>query len=199
MINVLGHRIALARKNRGWSQSRLAQAVNQAQTTISSWERGRTEPSRHDVQRIAQVLNVSILQLEVGTNALQSSASAPIGKIMLGDLVVKDRQQNPELHLGNGHADPSPIGLQIGTGAIGPKFSGWLVYHDPVRYTPEARFLGCLCVVGLEDGVVLVKWVEKSASLGLFHLTSAMDSPLFDQRILWLSPVLQLSPPLASK
>ena len=197
MSNVLGLRIALARKNRGWSQSRLAQAVNQAQTTISSWERGRTEPSRHDVQRIAQVLNVSIVHLEVGTETSVRSIPAPVGQIVFGDLVVKDGAQKLEPDLGNGHEVSSPVGLRIGNGAVGRKFSGWLVYHDPVRYSPEARFLGSLCVVGLDNGAVLVKWVEKSAALGLFHLTSEIDSTLFDQRVLWLSPVLQLIPPAA--
>lgn len=197
MSNVLGLRIALARKNRGWSQSRLAQAVNQAQTTISSWERGRTEPSRHDVQRIAQVLNVSIVHLEVGTEASVRSIPAPVGQIVFGDLVVKDGAQKFEPDLGNGHEVSSPVGLRIGNGAVGRKFSGWLVYHDPVRYSPEARFLGSLCVVGLDNGAVLVKWVEKSATLGLFHLTSEIDSTLFDQRVLWISPVLQLIPPAA--
>ena len=197
MSNVLGLRIALARKNRGWSQSRLAQAVNQAQTTISSWERGRTEPSRHDVQRIAQVLNVSIVHLEVGTDAPVRSATAPVGQIVFGDRVVKDGAQKLEPDLGTGPEASSPVGLRIGNGAIGRKFSGWLVYHDPARYLPDARYLGSLCVVGLENGTVLVKWVEKSATIGLFHLTSEIDSPLLDQKVLWLSPVLQLIPPFA--
>lgn len=46
------------------SQAKLARAINQAQTTISSWETGRTEPTREDVARIADAIGVSRMELE---------------------------------------------------------------------------------------------------------------------------------------
>ncbi len=195
MSNVLGLRIALARKNKGWSQTRLAEAVNQAQTTISSWERGRTEPSRNDVRRIAQVLGIDVAQLEVGSILILSNLSKPAGQIVFRDLVLgialKNANQRPE----DAGEHALPVGLMIGDGAVARKFSGWTAFHDPRRYAPSPKFFGKLCVVGLEDGTVYVKWLEKSAYAGLFHLTSEVDSPLLDQRVIWLSPVLQLSPP----
>ena len=199
MSNVLGLRIALARKNRGWSQTRLAQAVNQAQTTISSWERGRTEPSRSDVQRIAQVLSVNIAQLEVGAGLALGAEPIPTGQIVFRDLVVSDVLQNGAIRPWKPNGEMSPIGLRIGDGAVGRKFSGWVVYYDPSRYVPDEKFIGSLCVVGVADGTVFVKWLEKSPSVGLFHLTSEIVSPLLDQRVIWLSPVVHLTPPTPSK
>lgn len=77
----IGRRIAEVRQERGWSQAKLAAAVNQAQTTISSWERERTEPSRDDAARVAAALQVPIEALEapgVATTALPQIALLPI-------------------------------------------------------------------------------------------------------------------------
>jgi transcriptional regulator with XRE-family HTH domain len=60
----IGDRISSARTAAGWSQKKLGDAVGQGQTTISSWERGRTEPSREDVQRIASALGIDVAHLE---------------------------------------------------------------------------------------------------------------------------------------
>ena len=196
MSNVLGLRIALARKNRGWSQTRLAEKVNQAQTTISSWERGRTEPSRSDVRRIAQVLDIDVAELEVGVILALTNLGKPAGQIVFRDIVQSVPSPNVSHGLGNIGDNAFPVGLRIGDGAIARKLSGWTAFYYPQRYAPSAKFFGKLCVIGIEDGTVYVKWLEKSAYAGLFHLTSEIDSPLLDQRVIWLSPVFQLSPPL---
>lgn len=60
----IGHRIQAARKAKGWSQTRLAEAIDKAQTAISSWERGRTVPSRADAVRIANVLKIPLTDIE---------------------------------------------------------------------------------------------------------------------------------------
>jgi len=195
MSNVLGLRITLARKNRGWSQTRLAEAVNQAQTTISSWERGRTEPSRGDVRRIAQVLNIDVAQLEVGAVLALPNLAKPGGQIVVRDIVQHLSSPNTSQGYENKAGDGALICLRIGDGAVARKFSGWMAFHAQQRYAPGPKFFGKLCVIGIEDGTVFVKWLEKSAYAGLFHLTSEIDSPLLDQRVIWLSPILQLSPP----
>lgn len=58
----IGDRIRLARGR--MSQEELGKRVNQGQTTISSWERGRTEPTRDDVKRVAAALDVPLAELE---------------------------------------------------------------------------------------------------------------------------------------
>src|SRR3569623_682634 len=65
----IGERIRQGRRGAGQSQAWLAEKVGQAQTTISSWETGRTEPSREDVARIAKALNVEVGVLELGDQA----------------------------------------------------------------------------------------------------------------------------------
>jgi len=60
----VGDRIKIARESRGYSQVDLADAIGKGQTTISSWERNRTEPTRDDVVKIAEVLRLPISDIE---------------------------------------------------------------------------------------------------------------------------------------
>ncbi len=60
----IGKRIADARARKGWSQSALGQAVGKGQTTVSSWERERTEPTREDVVRVASKLGIPLAEIE---------------------------------------------------------------------------------------------------------------------------------------
>jgi len=61
------------RTNQGLSQSDLARIMNVTQATISSWEKGRTEPSMGDVSRLANILDCSISEL----TGLESASTEP--------------------------------------------------------------------------------------------------------------------------
>lgn len=76
----LGRRITTARKSRGWSQARLARAVGKSDGTIWSWESGRTEPSRADVERVAAALSVPLSEIE---NINGSLAISPVLRVPL--------------------------------------------------------------------------------------------------------------------
>jgi transcriptional regulator with XRE-family HTH domain len=60
----IGERIRQARTARGPSQGDVAERIGVGQTTVSSWEKGRTEPSREMVQKIADFLRMPIAELE---------------------------------------------------------------------------------------------------------------------------------------
>ena len=62
----IGQHIRRFREQAGRSQTWLADKVGVGQTTISSWESGRTEPSRSDTRKVAQALSVDIALLELG-------------------------------------------------------------------------------------------------------------------------------------
>ncbi len=90
----IGNRIAAARNYKGWSQARLAEAVGQAQTTVSSWERGRTEPSRADVARIAEALGVPNLE----SDSRRQQAPDEIDQTIRGRLFLFPRQHFLSVH-----------------------------------------------------------------------------------------------------
>lgn len=62
----LGERIRHFREQAGRSQTWLAEKVGVGQTTVSSWESGRTEPGRSDTRKVAEALSVDISLLELG-------------------------------------------------------------------------------------------------------------------------------------
>ena len=62
----IGDRIKDARKKAGISQAELARLVGRSQSAVAEWETGGTEPRRNIVEKIAAVLDVSPLWLEVG-------------------------------------------------------------------------------------------------------------------------------------
>lgn len=62
----IGDRIKDARKKAGISQAELARLVGRSQSAVAEWETGGTEPRRNIVEKIATVLDVSPLWLEIG-------------------------------------------------------------------------------------------------------------------------------------
>jgi len=74
----IGDQIRRFREKAGRSQAWLGEKVGVGQTTISSWESGRTEPTRSDTRKVAQALSVDISLLELGdepAEAQQKSVS----------------------------------------------------------------------------------------------------------------------------
>jgi transcriptional regulator with XRE-family HTH domain len=54
----IGRRIRRTRKNRGMTQTDLAQAMKVADAQISRWETGRVVPQRRNLEAIANALGV---------------------------------------------------------------------------------------------------------------------------------------------
>ena len=61
----IGDKIRQHRTRAGCSQAWLADKVGVSQNTISSWETGRTEPSRADARKVAQALSIDVSLLEL--------------------------------------------------------------------------------------------------------------------------------------
>ena len=57
---LLGKRIALMRKERGFSQAQLAEAIDVAPETISRLERGVSVPSVSTLEDIVEALNITL-------------------------------------------------------------------------------------------------------------------------------------------
>lgn len=192
----IGERIALARKAAGWSQARLSQEIGTAQTTISSWERERTEPTRDDVQRVATVLGVSPSQLELDEAGPSLRTVPVVGYVGAG--AVAHYYAGGDGGLDDvpapANATPNTVAAEIRGESLGPLLDGWLVYWDEVRNPPTPDMLGRLCVVGLVDERVLVKQLKASAVPGRFHLLSNNEGPIFDAEVTWAALVKSMTP-----
>lgn len=74
----VGWRIRAARRERGWTQDELAQAVGVSRSAVAQWETDRTGQLRDNLGRIARALGVSIEHLMHGP-ALREPAIAATG------------------------------------------------------------------------------------------------------------------------
>lgn len=194
----IGKRIKAARMAKGWSQDKLGDEVGAAQTTVSSWERGRTEPTREDVQRVADALQLTAAELEL------EDASAPAGRtVPLKGYVGAGSEAHfygtadeglGEVDAPEG-ANENTVAAEIRGTSLGPAFDRWLVYYDEVRSPVTPDLHGALCVVGLNGDQVLVKVIRPAGEPNRFHLISnGGEEPLFDREVLWAARVKHMKP-----
>jgi len=195
----IGERIALARRAAGLSQGALGERVGAGQTTVSSWERGRTEPTRDDVQRIAAVLGVPPATLELGDqrDGDRIRRTVPlVGYVGAGDAAhyydvgqgELDRVDAPE------GANDNTVAAKIQGTSLGPLLDGWLVFWDEVRNPVTTDMYGELCVVGLLDQRILVKQIRPAGTPGRYHLISNNEAPILDVEVAWAAKVTEMRP-----
>jgi transcriptional regulator with XRE-family HTH domain len=193
----IGERIAKARRAAGWSQGKLGEKVGAGQTTVSSWERGRTEPTRDDVQRIAVALGFNPAALEFGDESAAPPPTVPlVGYVGAG-------AQAHYYAAGDGglgevdaphESTAATVAVEVRGDSLGPLFESWLIYYDDVRSPVTSDLFGRLCVVGLPDDRILVKKIKPAALPHHFHLLSNNEEPIFDQEVLWAARVKSMTP-----
>jgi phage repressor protein C with HTH and peptisase S24 domain len=86
------------------------------------------------------------------------------------------------------------VAVEIRGDSLGTFFDRWLVFYDDVRRPVTPDFVGKLCVVGLDDGRVLIKKLQRSRVHGLFNLVSQNDPPIIDATIEWAARVKSMMP-----
>ena len=91
-------------------------------------------------------------------------------------------------------AGGSTVAVEIRGSSLGRLFDGWLAFYDDVRTPVTPDQLGRLCVVGLPDNRVLVKWLRPARTPGTYHLESNTEETLFDQEVSWAARVRKLRP-----
>ena len=91
--------------------------------------------------------------------------------------------------------DPPPgltedtVAVEIRGDSLGAFFNRWLVFYDDVRRPVTPDLIGELCIVGLEDGLILIKQIQRSKTEGLFNLISSTEKPITDVAIEWAARV----------
>ena len=194
----IGERIRQARKTAGQSQAWLAEKVGQAQTTISSWETGRTEPGREDVARIARSLNLDVGVLELGdqTAGGGSRGYPHIGKVGAGG--SGEYEDDYALGEGLGYIEPLPgmpvdqeiIVLDVeGDSMVPAVFDGDLAFFGPVRKDVEA-LLNKRVMARLADGRKYFKILKRGSQAGLYTLRSLNPATpdIEDVHVEWVLP-----------
>lgn len=71
---------------------------------------------------------------------------------------------------------------------------GWFVYYDDRHEPPTAQMIGRLCVVGLADSRVLVKFLHRGSRPETFNLESVGAPTLRDVAVEWAAEVTSIVP-----
>jgi hypothetical protein len=84
---------------------------------------------------------------------------------------------------------PSTIAVEIRGESLGTVFNHWLVFYDNIHRPVTPELIGELCVVGLADGRILIKQLQRGKTKGLFNLISSNDKPILDVELEWAARV----------
>lgn len=176
------------RRDKGYSQRRLAQLCSVHQTAVSQWETGRTVPERETLITLSQVLGVSVDTI-LGNGELEDKALIPVlGYVRAGvpaqavENVLEYEEMSSSL-AGRGEY----FGLKIRGDSMFPMF-----HPDDtviVRRQPDAES-GDIAVVhiGNEDAVVK-KLIKKDTSIALVSENSFYEPMLFTKEEVASLPV----------
>jgi transcriptional regulator with XRE-family HTH domain len=85
-MDMLGERIALLRRGKGWNQLELANRLHISASAVGMYEQGRREPSLAGIVELAAVFGVSVDYLLTGKPLTPADESA-LSNLMAGDLL----------------------------------------------------------------------------------------------------------------
>lgn len=86
------------------------------------------------------------------------------------------------------------VAVEIRGDSLGPILNGWRVFYDDVYEPSRPELLNELCVIGLDDGRILVKKLTKGQLAGRYTLLSNAEPPIYDEAVNWAAPVRGILP-----
>lgn len=93
-------------------------------------------------------------------------------------------------------ATSKTVAVQVQGTSLGELFDGWLVFYDDVKHRVTADQVGNLCVVGLLDGRILVKKLQRGKREGAYDLLSNTEDPIREAEVAWAAKVRSMAPRL---
>lgn len=179
---------------KGWDQTELAKQLKVSQPTVSRWF-GDSEPKlKHRDRIIALAKRHGIVEAQMNGHY----PTVPVvGYVGAGGQVAYAEGQGPfgEVPMPPIEAGSDTVAVVVrGDSMAGQLEDGWVVYYDNRRDPPTDELFGKLCVIGLEDGRVLIKKMVPGRRPGCFDLYSLNASPLLDQRVSWAAKVSWIAP-----
>lgn len=194
-------RLQKARKNAKFKEATdAANAFGWKVSTYISHENGTRGLRPSVADRYAKALGVHPQWLLYGTGTTRAIRPPARGVVPLVGYVAAGATAyfTPAGELGEvtapENATDSTVAVEIRGDSLGSFFDRWLVFYDDVRRPVTADLIGRLCVVGLEDGRVLIKKPQRSRVKGLFHLLSQTEDPILDAAVEWAARVKSMVP-----
>ncbi len=189
----MANNLRALRDARGWSQEEAAAAFDTTRNQYAKLENGSRRLSDKWIDRAAAAYGIDTGDVVRGKRGMVPIA----GYVSAGaEMMLFGEGQSPqgEALAPEGSSDLT-VAVEIRGESLGPFFNGWLVFFDDVRSPVTDDIVGRLCVVGLEDGRVLIKRLVRSRSGStLFHLYGQFGDPILDVRVAWAAQVKSVVP-----
>lgn len=206
LMTDLSDRLAAARKAAGYTNAKAAaEAMGVKVPTYLGHENGSRGFKRVSADQYARKFHVALEWLLTGKGARERRSTRPpdepqrhvnlVGYVGAGSETYFFTNDSPidEVPAPAGATD-STVAVEIRGESLGTFFDRWLVFYDDVRRPVTSDLLNKLCVVGLDDGRILIKKIQRSKARGLFHLISQTEPPIFDVAIDWAAKVKNMVP-----
>ena len=207
MATTRGERLRMAREKRFKSARIAGKAMGIPVSTYGAHERAQSPGGRdygpEDAKKYARRFGVTPEWLLTGREPFPTGAdespAAPkvpvVGYVGAGSAAHLYDVAQPDLDEVSGPTDAveDTVAVEIRGESLGPFFNRWYVFYDDVHRPMTADLIGQLCVVGLADGRVLVKQVQRGRAEGLYNLHSATEKPIADVKIEWAARVNSIS------
>jgi DNA-binding XRE family transcriptional regulator len=199
-------RLQQARREAGYeTATAAAEAMSVNPQTYHGHENGNRGIGRA-AERYARFFHVSLDWLVTGRGQPRRTKSSGQSAAQATVPLVGYVGAGAETHFfaqDSGHLDDVPsvegmseatVAVEIRGESLGTFFDRWLVYYDDVRRPVTQDLINRLCVVGLADGRILIKKIQRSKARGLFHLLSQTEPPILDIEIDWAAKVKTMVP-----
>lgn len=168
------------REAKNWSLEELAEHAGVSVSQVSRIERGQREPTVANMKAFARALGVSVNTL------IESGQVLVVGYVGAGAQAVyySDAQGPLEKVERPPESTEQTVAVIVrGDSMTGIADDGWVLYYDEQRTPPTSDLLGKLCIVGLSNGHILVKKLQRGRGPGLFDLYSVAGAPMLDQPV----------------
>jgi phage repressor protein C with HTH and peptisase S24 domain len=210
MASTRGERLRAARARKFKSARLAAKALNMPVSTYGAHERAEAPGGRdygpEDAKKYARRFGVSpewlltgrLLPGEEAPDGIAPEPDEPavpkvrvIGYVGAGaeaHFYAVDPGDLDEVDAPEGATDDT-VAVEIRGDSMGSFFDRWIVFYDDVHRPVTLDLVGKICVVGLEDGRVLIKKLQTSRQQGLFTLLSQTEPPISDVVVEWAAKV----------
>lgn len=193
----MGNRLKELRKAKGWKQHEAAEALGMSRGHYIKLERSERRLNEEHLKKIAEVFDVTEAE------ALGESAAVPIIGLVgagPGGSISYQAAELGEVIVPTGVPTNSrAVALEVrGDSMHGQAEDGWFVLYDSRREPPD-DLVGRLCVVEIEDGRTLVKWLRRGHLPGRFNLESTNAPTMRDIAVQWAAQVTAILPPQSGR
>lgn len=168
----------------GKTRSGLAKALGRNPSAVTDLLQGKRQLKASEIPKVARYLEMEPVVPIVGSVGAGAEAH-----FYAEGQATADTAPAPK------GGSPDTVAVEIRGDSLGPGLNGWLAFYDDRRSPITDDLIGRLCVVGLDDGRILIKTPRRARSRGRFHLLpNAGGDTISDAKIVWAARVTGMAP-----